>query len=86
MRQKRVRVSTTIAPEAYETLERMIASGRARTLAQAIDVALEEVRRDENRARLEKMMSAYYENGSPEATDEENEIAAASSRTDEDGR
>lgn len=81
MHQKRVKISTTVAPETYASLERLIASGRAHSLADAIDFAFEAIRREENRARLEKMMAAYYENGSPAATDEENEIARASSRS-----
>jgi len=78
---KRKKISTTIAPEGYEFLESMIATGRARNLAEAIDLVLDEIRREENRARLERMMEAYYENASPSAMAEENEIAEAFSRS-----
>ncbi len=81
MHHKRKKISTTIAPEGYEFLESLVESGRARNLAEAVDLVLEEVRRTVNRARLERMMESYYDNGSPDAMAEENEIAAAFSRS-----
>jgi hypothetical protein len=77
---RRKKLSTTISAEGYAFLRTIIRSGRAVSLAQALDVVLEEMRRVDNRARLERMMEAYYENASPEAIAEENEIAEAFSR------
>jgi hypothetical protein len=81
MTQKRKKISTTVAPDGYALLERIIASGKARNLAEAMDLVLEEARRRENRARLERLMEAYYDHGSPDATSEENEIAVAFSQS-----
>lgn len=78
---RRKKISTTIAPESYAFLERLIASGKAANVAEALDIVLEEMRRADNRVRLEQMMEAYYENASPEAIAEENEIAEAFSRS-----
>jgi hypothetical protein len=78
---RRKKISTTIAPEGYAFLESLIQSGKAENLAESLDIVLEEMRRAENRARLERMMEAYYENASPEAIAEENEIAEAFSKS-----
>ncbi|MGA9883588.1 MAG: hypothetical protein WBQ34_07710 [Candidatus Acidiferrales bacterium] len=81
MKQNRKKISTTISPQGYAVLEKMIAAGKAKNLAEAIDLVLEEIRRDENRAHLERMMAEYYDNPSREAVAEENEIAEAFSRS-----
>jgi hypothetical protein len=81
MATRRKKISTTIAPEGHAFLQSLIASGKAQNLAEAIDLVLDEIRRTENRAKLEHAMEAYYENLSPEAIAEENEIAAAFSRS-----
>jgi hypothetical protein len=76
MPKRRKKISTTISPEGYAFLQSAIREGRAENLAQAIDLALEEVRRLDNRLRLEKATSAYYESASDEAIAEENNLAA----------
>ncbi len=81
MTQKRKKISTTVDPDGYALLERIIASGRARNLAEAMDLVLQEARRMENRSRLERLMEAYYDHGAPDATAEENEIALAFSQS-----
>jgi predicted AAA+ superfamily ATPase len=73
---RRKKVSTTISPESYAFLRALIRSRKAENLAQALDYVLDEMRRAENRARLEAETAAYYDNASQEAIDEENRIAA----------
>jgi hypothetical protein len=73
---RRKKVSTTISPESYAFLRALIRSRKAENLAQALDYVLDEMRRAENRARLEAATAAYYDNASQEAIDEENQIAA----------
>jgi hypothetical protein len=77
MREKRMKISTTIAPEGYAFLQALIKSGKAQNLAEAMDVVLEEIRRADNRQRLERATAAYYESASQEAIDEENQLAAS---------
>jgi hypothetical protein len=74
---RRKKISTTIAPEGYAFLERLIASGKAANLAGAIDLVLEESRRADNRARLERATAAYYDSLTPEEVEEENQLGAA---------
>lgn len=81
MRQKRIKISTTIAPEGYALLERMITSGRAENLAAAIDLALDEIGREENRARLERAASEYFENRTAEELAEDAAFESALGKT-----
>ena len=83
-RTRRKKVSTTISPESYEFLHGLIRSGRAENLAQALDLVLEEIRRAENRRRLEQATAAYYENASEEQIKEENELGRALSSATSD--
>ena len=74
---RRKKLSTTISPEGYAFLRSLIRSGRAESLAQAVDLALEEVRQIENRRKLEQATAEYYANASQEAIDEENNLATS---------
>jgi predicted S18 family serine protease len=74
---RRKKVSTTISPESYAFLRSLIRSGKAENLAQALDLVLGEIRRADNRARLERATAAYYESASAEAIQEENDLARA---------
>ena len=73
----RRKISTTIDPHSYEYLKGLIAVGRARSLAEALDLALSRLRRAENRARLERATAAYFENLPTEAACEELNLSAA---------
>jgi hypothetical protein len=73
----RQKISTTIAPRSYAYLKSLIALGKARNLAEALDLALSRLRRAERRARLEQATSAYFENLPAEATREELNLATA---------
>jgi hypothetical protein len=46
-----------------------------------MDLVLEEIRRAENRRKLEEATTRYYDEASQEAIDEENSLAAAFSVT-----
>lgn len=83
MREKRKKISTTIAPEGYAFLQALIASGRAQNLAEAMDVVLDEIRRADNRQRLERATAAYYDSLTPADIEEENELGGAISASDE---
>ena len=56
----RHKVSTTVAPESLAYLKSLIKRGKARNLAQAVDLAVSRARRVENRARLESDTAAYF--------------------------
>ena len=74
---RRKKLSTTISPEGYAFLRSLIRSGKAQNLAQAVDLTVEEVRALENRRKLEKATSDYYNNLTDEEIQEENELGAA---------
>jgi hypothetical protein len=77
IRQVRRKISTTVAPETMSYLEDLIARGEAYNLAEAVDLVVERLRMFENRERLERDTIAYFEQLSPEALKEENELGAA---------
>ena len=74
---RRQKISTTIAPRSYAYLQNLIALGKARNLAEAIDLALYRLRRAESRSRLERATAAYFENLPAEAAREESDLATA---------
>ena len=74
---RRRKISTTIDPYSYAYLKNMIARGKARNLAEALDLALSRFRRVESRARLEQATAAYFENLPEEAAREELDLAEA---------
>ena len=76
----RKKLSTTISSDSYGYIERQIASGQASSVAEVVDRALERVRRLENRLRLERDTSAYFNSLSPAAAREELELGAALGR------
>jgi hypothetical protein len=72
---RRKKVSTTISPESYAFLRALIRSRKAENLA--LDYVLDEMRRAENRARLEAATTAYYDSLTPEEIEEEDRLAAS---------
>jgi hypothetical protein len=77
VRPVRRKISTTVAPQTLSYLEELIARGEAYNLAEAVDLAVERLRAVENRERLERDTIAYFEQLSPEAMEEENQLGAA---------
>jgi hypothetical protein len=71
----RMKLSTTVAAANFTFLETMVGSGRAESIAEAVDLAIARLRRAENRARLEAATTAYFDGLNPEADAEERELA-----------
>ncbi len=77
VRLTRQKISTTISSATLSYLEQLIQKGEARTLAQAIDLAVQQLLVYENRERLANDTAAYFEQLSPEAAEEESKLGAA---------
>ena len=71
------KISTTISAEAYEFLRRLVESGRAASLAEAVDQVALRARQTENRSRLEQATAAYFARLSHAAAQEEEELGLA---------
>ncbi len=88
LKASRAKLSTTVAPENYRYLAALVKSGKAGSLAEAVDEAVEHLRRSENRRRLARATSEYFDSLSPEALAEETSLAesmrAATKRIDFD--
>lgn len=72
----RVKVSTTIRQEARDYLECLIQTGRAATLAEAIDQVVETAQMADSRERLERDTAAYFESLSPREAEEESRLGS----------
>ena len=77
----REKISTTISSATLAYLEQLIEKGDARTLADAIDSVVEKLLVYENRERLAIDTAAYFDGLSPEALEEENQLATALSNS-----
>jgi hypothetical protein len=73
----REKISTTISSATLVYLQKMIENGEARTMADAIDSVVQKLSVYENRERLANDTAAYFDGLSPEAIEEENQLAAA---------
>lgn len=73
--QNRAKLSTTVAAENFAFLEAIVRSGRTDSIAGAVDLAINRLRRDENRLRLEHATAAYFDGLSGEARAEEESLA-----------
>ena len=78
---RRKKISTTVAAESYGFLQKLIKGGKANTLAEAVDLVLDEARRIDNRKRLDRMTAEGYENMSSEAMAENKELEQALTRS-----
>jgi hypothetical protein len=77
----RQKISTTISSASLAYLERLIEDGQARTMADAIDLAIERLLVYENRERLANDTAAYFENMTEEEAAEEQKLEAALSQS-----
>ena len=77
----RQKISTTISSASLAYLEQLINDGQARTLADAIDLAVERLLVYENRERLANDTAAYFENMTEEEAEEEQKLEAALSQS-----
>ena len=71
----RAKLSTTVAMETYEFLERLVDRGEAATLAEALDASISKVRQLENRKRLADATTRYFEQTGSHHVAEENALA-----------
>jgi hypothetical protein len=77
----RQKISTTISSVTFSYLEQSIQDGKARNLADAIDLAVEQLMVYENRERLANDTAAYFENMTEEEAAEEQKLEAALSQS-----
>src|SRR6266567_1469 len=79
---QRKKLSTTIGASNYAYLHNMVKAGRAESVGEAVDKAVELARRLDNRASLERQTAAYFRGltakAAAEETDLENALSAAS--------
>lgn len=73
----RAKISTTLAPENYRFLTALVKAGKARNLAEAVDEAVENLRRTQNRRRLAAATSAYFDALTPQELAEEEALASS---------
>ena len=77
----RQKISTTISSVTLSYLEQSIRDGKARNLAEAIDLAVEQLMVYENRERLANDTAAYFDNMTEEEAAEERELETALSQS-----
>lgn len=80
-RVSRQKISTTISPESLSYLEQLIDRKQARTLAEAIDLAVQRLLVYENRERLANDTAAYFADMTDEEAAEEQRLEAALSQS-----
>jgi hypothetical protein len=76
----RQKISTTISPASLSYLQQLVKRGTVQNIAQAIDLAIEQLLVFENRQRLERDTATYFDNMSPEESAEEQRLASALSQ------
>ena len=74
---QRKKLSTTIGPDSYTYLHRLVKTGKASSVGEAVDKAVEIARRLETRAKLERDTAAYFARMAPDAIAEESALATA---------
>jgi hypothetical protein len=77
----RQKISTTISPRSFEYLDRQMHQGKAQTLAEALDMAIEQLLVYENRERLAADTEAYFNNMTEEEAAEERQLASGLSQS-----
>jgi len=73
----RKKLSTTVSDDTHRYLQSLVKSGRASTIAEAVDFVAERVQRLEQRARLERDTAAYFAGLPPEVKKEEAQLEQA---------
>jgi hypothetical protein len=76
----RQKISTTISPETLAYLDDLIRKGEARTLAEALDRAVERLLVFENRERLANDTAAYFSSMTEEEATAEQRLEAVLSQ------
>ena len=80
-RLSRQKISTTISPDSLAYLGSLIEKGKARTLADAIDLAIEQLLEYENRERLATDTAAYFANMTDQEAAEERRLESLLSQS-----
>jgi hypothetical protein len=73
----RKKLSTTIGANNYAYLHKMVKAGRAESVGEAVDKAVEMARRLDNRATLERQTAAYFKGLTSKAAAEETDLEEA---------
>ncbi len=73
----RKKLSTTIGANNYAYLYGMVKAGRAESVGEAVDKAVEMARRVDNRATLERQTAVYFKGLTSHAAAEENHLEDA---------
>lgn len=71
----RTKLAATVSPETYAFLEQMVNRGEAATFSEALDKAVSQLQRLENRKCLADATARYFEGLDPQSSAAENEIA-----------
>ncbi len=71
------KLPTTIGANNYAYLHKMVKAGRAESVGEAVDKAVEVARRLESRASLERQTAAYFKGLVGKAAAEETDLEAA---------
>ena len=82
--QQRKKLSTTIGASNYAYLHSMVKAGRAGSVGQAVDKAVETARRLDNRATLERQTAAYFKGLTSKAAAEETDLEEALSNASQE--
>ncbi len=77
----RQKISTTISPGTLAYLDNLIRKGEARTLAEALDLAVDRLLAYENRERLANDTAAYFSNMTDAEAAAERRLEAALSQS-----
>lgn len=80
-RNSRQKLSTTVSRETHQYLELLVKTGRAGTIAEAVDSVVRKAQRAENRARLAQDTAAYFAALPPNVADEEARLEGALSQS-----
>jgi hypothetical protein len=73
----RLKISTTVAPETHEYLAGLVESGRAATMAEALDQTVLRARSADSMELLAHDTAAYFQALSGSAAEEESRLEAA---------
>lgn len=74
---QRRKISTTVSPQTHRYLGQLVKSGRAATLAEAVDLLAARAQQAEQRIRLEQDTAAYFARLPRRAQTEEARLEAA---------
>ncbi len=73
----RKKLSTTIGPDSFAYLHRLVKAGKAASVGEAVDKTVEIAKRFDNRATLARQTAAYFDRLPPTAASEEAALAHA---------